>query len=348
MIDTGSETENLRNQPKIREALEEVSGRSKNKRLFTKEEKNRISIFLTIIVLSLIIQYLLQGQFFNISPKFEPYIAKIAGSLAAIAFVLLLVNLLRTLLIKKIINPATRYNLRRIISLLAAILISIIILTTLYSNWYAAIISLGLISLILGFALQNPITSFFAWVYIIVRKPYEVGDRIKIGSVTGDVIEVGYLDTTLWEFNGDYLSGDHPSGRIIHFSNSKAFNEYIINYSWPLFPYMWTEIKFHVGYNSDLDYIATTMKQVVENEIGEEMMHRVKTYRELLAETPIDEMEVNERPSIIYRASENSWLEVVIRFLVEPKSAGKTKRILLDKLLKALRDQPEKVRFPNT
>lgn len=348
MIKEPSETETLRNQPKIREALEEASGRSKNTRVFTKREKNRITIFLIIIVASIAIQYLLQVQIFNINPRFEPYIGKIAGSLAAIAFVLLLVNLLRTLLIKKINNPATRYNLKRIISLLAAILIAVIILTTLYSNWYAAIISLGLISLILGFALQNPITSFFAWVYIIVRKPYEVGDRIKIGSVTGDVIEVGYLDTTLWEFNGDYLSGDHPSGRIIHFSNSKAFNEYIINYSWPLFPYMWTEIKFHVGYDSDLDYIGTTMKKVVEDEIGEEMMSRVKTYRELLEETPIDEMEVNERPSIIFRASDNSWLEVVVRFLVEPKSAGKTKRILLDKLLKALRNQPEKVKFPNT
>lgn len=348
MIETESGTEDLKSQPKIKEALEDASGRSKSKRTFTRNEKNRVAVFLTVIVASIVIQYLLQAQIFNINPKIEPYISKIAGSLAAIAFVLLLVNLLRILLIKKINNPATRYNLKRIINLIAAILVSVIILTTLYSNWYAAIISLGLISLILGFALQNPITSFFAWIYIIVRKPYEVGDRIKIGSVTGDVIEVGYLDTTLWEFNGDYLSGDHPSGRIIRFSNSKAFNEYIINYSWPLFPYMWTEVKFHIGYDSDLEFIRTILRQIVETEIGEEMMRRVQVYRKLLEETPIDEMEVNERPSVVFRASDNSWLQVVVRFLVEPKSAGKTKRILLDKLLTALRDHPDKVRFPNT
>lgn len=340
------ETELLKRQPKIREALEEATGKNRAKK-FSKKEKKRILIFLLVIVSSIIIIFLLLEQFIYINQDFIPYVTKFAGSLIAIGFLLLLVNVLRIFLIKNINNSATQYNLKRILNLVAAILISIIILTALNSNWYAAIISLGLISLILGFALQNPITSFFAWIYIIVRKPYEVGDRIKIGQVTGDIIEVGYLDTTLWEFKGDYLSGDHPSGRIIHFSNSRVFNEYIINYSWPLFPYMWTEIKFHVGYDSNLDYISTTMKKVVEDEIGEEMMRRIKIYRNLLEETPIDEMEVNERPTITFRASVNSWLEVVVRFLVEPKKAGKTKQILLNKLLMALRKEPNKVIFPN-
>lgn len=341
------ETDLLKTEPKIREALEEASGKSKTRELFTKKEKNSILIFLIAIAFSIIMQYLLQEQLFNISQDYLPYLSKFFAALIAISFVILLVNLLRIFLIKKINNPATQYNLKRIIHLLATILVSIIVLTSLYSNWYATVISLGLISLILGFALQNPITSFFAWIFIIVRKPYEVGDRIKIGPVTGDVIEVGYLDTTLWEVHGDYLSGDHPSGRIIYFSNAKVFNEYIFNYSWPLFPYMWTEIKFYVGFQSDLEFMEKTMKKVVEDEIGEEMMHRVKIYRNLLKETPIDEMEVNERPSIIFRPGDNTWLEVLVRFLVEPKEAGRTKRILLVKLLEALKKEPSKVIFPN-
>src|SRR5690606_1890572 len=84
-----------------------------------------------------------------------------------------------------------------------------------------------------------------------------------------------------------------------------------------------------------------------EDEIGEQMMHRVKIYRNLLEETPISEMEVNERPSIVFMASENAWLEVVVRCLVEPKEAGTTKRILLEKLLKSLKEEPNKVIFPN-
>jgi small-conductance mechanosensitive channel len=60
-----------------------------------------------------------------------------------------------------------------------------------------------------------------------VRQPFRVGDRIKIGDATGDVIDVGYLDTTLWEFGGQYISGDHPSGRVIRFPNEKVLDEIV-------------------------------------------------------------------------------------------------------------------------
>lgn len=80
----------------------------------------------------------------------------------------------------------------------------------------------GVLSLILGFALQTPITRFIGWIDILVRKPYRVGDRILIAGAAGDVIDVSHLDTTLWEFGGQYLSTDHPSGRIIEFPNSNV------------------------------------------------------------------------------------------------------------------------------
>src|SRR5438552_12323791 len=98
-------------------------------------------------------------------------------------------------------------------------------------------------SVIVGLAVQTPMTSFLGWIYILVRHPYRVGDRIQIEDATGDVIDVSYLDTTLWEFGGKYLSTDHPSGRIIKFPNSKVLNTMVFNYSWPLFPYIWNEIK---------------------------------------------------------------------------------------------------------
>src|SRR5678809_1691277 len=76
---------------------------------------------------------------------------------------------------------------------------------------------------------------------------------------------------TLWEFGGDYLSTEHPSGRIIKFPNSTVLSSPVYNYTWPLFPYIWNEIKFQIAYNSDLDFVATTMKEVAEQEVGEEM-----------------------------------------------------------------------------
>ena len=68
------------------------------------------------------------------------------------------------------------------------------------------------------------------------------------------------------------------------------------NYSWPLFPYVWNEIKFQIAYQSDLQFVSETMQRIVEEDLGEEMVKRVEVYRELLARTPVDELEVRSRP----------------------------------------------------
>jgi small-conductance mechanosensitive channel len=188
--------------------------------------------------------------------------------------------------------------------------------------------------------------SFIAWIYILVRRPYQVGDRIKIGDATGDVIDVGYLDTTLWEFGGHYISGDHPSGRVIRFPNEQVLSSIVWNYSWPLFPYIWNEVKFQIAYQSDLQFVAETMQRIVEEDLGEEMMQRVEVYRELLARTPVDELEVRAHPRVIFRVDEMTWIDAIVRYVVSPREAGAVKSRLIPKLLAALNAQPERVMFP--
>jgi small-conductance mechanosensitive channel len=230
--------------------------------------------------------------------------------------------------------------------LLVALIIAAIAITIIFVNWYGAIAALGVGSIIVGLAVQTPMKSFIAWIYILVRQPFRVGDRIQIGDATGDVIDVGYLDTTLWEFGGHYITGDHPSGRVIKFPNEKVLDEIVYNYSWPLFPYIWNEIKFQVAYNADLEFIASTMQKITEEELGKDMMDRVQTFRDLLARTPVDELEVRQRPRVIFRVSDNTWLEAIVRYLVSPREAGRIKSRLIKKLLAALNTAPDRVMFP--
>ena len=150
----------------------------------------------------------------------------------------------------------------------------------------------------------------------------------------------------MWEFGGKYISGDHPSGRVIKFPNEKVLDELIYNYSWPLFPYIWNEVKFQVGYNADLEFIASTMQKVTEEELGKDMIERVQTFRDLLARTPVDELDVHEHPRVIFRVADNTWLEAIVRYLVAPREAGRVKSRLIKKLLAALNAAPDKVMFP--
>lgn len=245
-------------------------------------------------------------------------------------------------------DAPTEFNLRRVLRLVVAVVLLLIGLSVLFANWYTAVVSIGLLSLILGFALQTPITSLIGWIDILVRTPYRVGDRIRIGEATGDVIDVGYLDTTLWEFGGQYLSTDHPSGRIIKFPNSDVLSNAVYNYSWPLFPYIWNEVKFQVAYDSDFEFIARTMQEVTEAELGESMMENVKVFRELLAQTPVDRLEVRERPVVFFRVGDNTWIEAIVRYLVYPREAGRVKNRLIQTLLERLNAEPERVKFPKS
>ena len=72
------------------------------------------------------------------------------------------------------------------------------------------------------------------------------------------------------------------------------------------------------------------------------------TYRELLAKTPVDHLEVREHPAVFFRVSDNTWLEAIVRYLVEPKQAGRIKTRLLQELLGRLNAEPERVLFPKS
>ena len=275
-----------------------------------------------------------------------PLVKKLMIAVAVAVVCLMVLRLIEVYFIGHVTNAVHKYNLNRVARLVVWLVIAFFTLTIMFQNWYTAVVSFGLISLVLGFALQTPITSFIGWIYILIRQPYRVGDRIRIGAASGDVIDVDYLDTTLWEFGGDYLSTEHPSGRVIKFPNSSVLSTPVYNYTWPLFPYIWNEIKFPIAYNSDLDFVAKTMQEVAEQEVGQAMMKHVRVFRELLAQTPVDQLEVQERPVVMFRVADNSWLEVIVRYLVPPKEAGRVKNRLTKKLLMKLNAEPERVRFP--
>jgi small-conductance mechanosensitive channel len=311
----------------------------------------KLILYALLLVGGAVLFYLLRLGVFSFAgivftEKIEPILERAAAGLIAVMFVGIVSQLVKMFFIAPLTSSVARFNLRRIVNLVGGLLIFFIVITILFADWYTAVVSLGLISLILGFALQTPITSFIGWIYILVRAPYQVGDRIKMGDAQGDVIDVSYLDTTLWEFGGDYLSTDHPSGRIIKFPNSKVLSSAVTNYSWSLFPYIWTEIKFSVGYQSDLEYVAKVMRETAAEEVGEEMMERVRIYRELLSQTPVDPYDVKEYPSVVFRVNSNTWLDAIVRYLVKPKSAGTVKNRLMQKMLKKLNEEPERVLLP--
>ena len=99
------------------------------------------------------------------------------------------------------------------------------------------------------FALQEVIMSIAGWIAIVTGDFYKSGDRVMVGGIKGDVIDLGVLRTTVMEL-GDWVDGDLYNGRIVRIANSFVFKEPVFNYSSD-FPFLWDEIKIPIQYGSD-------------------------------------------------------------------------------------------------
>ena len=339
--------EEISQKPEIRKELQRATGEKRPDKVEA-GGRDRFWFVVHVVILAAcaVVYWLISSKIIPVPEATVGILERILRGTALIVIVLGIARALSVYGLGRIEDATVRFTLQRIEHLVVALAIAAIVVSIIFVNWYGALAALGIGSIIIGLAVQTPMKSFIAWIYILVRQPYRVGDRIQIGDATGDVIDVGYLDTTLWEFGGKYISGDHPSGRLIKFPNEKVLDEIVYNYSWPLFPYIWNEIKFQVAYNADLEFIASTMQKITEEELGQEMVKRVGTFRDLLARTPVDELEVREHPRVIFRVSENTWLEAIVRYLVAPRDAGRVKTRLIRKLLAALNAAPDKVMFP--
>jgi small-conductance mechanosensitive channel len=345
-----TEVEQVKEREDVKQALKQT-GTFKPEETPKAEIKDKVWLgthaitFLALAALYLVLQF----KFFGFAARFIPWMQAVVKSAMAVILLLAIAKVVDVYLLGRIGTPVSRYNLRRVARLILGLLLVLAVVSILFQNWYTALVSVGVISLVVGLAVQTPVTSFLGWIYILARAPYRVGDRIKIGDATGDVIDVSYLDTTLWEFGGhDLLSTDHPTGRIIKFPNSNVLRETVYNYTWPLFPYVWNEIKFSVSYDADLEFITETMQRVAAEEVGEHMMKQIRVFRELLAQTPVNQLEVREYPAVLFRVNSNTWLDAIVRYLVHPKEAGRVKTRLIKKLLIELSAQPERVGFPKS
>lgn len=218
------------------------------------------------------------------------------------------------------------------------------VLAVLTGQWVGLLFSLGVVGFAVTFALQQPLFSLIGWFYIMVKRPYQVGDRIAIEESKGDVVKVDFFVTTLWEINGDLVTSNQPSGRIITLPNSVVLSSHVKNYTREEFPFVWNELSIQVAYETDMAFAQETMVDVADDLIGKEMADRIQTYRERLAETPV-ELEVRDGPTVNVIQKE-SWVELRLRYLVHPRRGQRVRNELYTRILERFNADPDRVRFP--
>lgn len=175
--------------------------------------------------------------------------------------------------------------------------------------------SVGLFGLALSWALQVPIESFTGWLMNSFRGYYRIGDRIGVGEVFGDVAQIDFLTTTVWEAGGPDkpVQGAQATGALITFPNSEVLRANIVNYTRD-FPYVWDELVVGIANESDLRASMELVRQVADHVVGNSMADAAERYGELLRRAGLA-YEVATRPEV-YASAADAWMNVTVRYLV--------------------------------
>jgi small-conductance mechanosensitive channel len=202
--------------------------------------------------------------------------------------------------------------------------------------------ALGLISAGLAFALQKVVSAVAGYVVILRGNTFNVGDRIVMGGVRGDVVALGFIHTTIMEMGQPPpVQTDQPAmwvksrqytGRIVAVSNAKVFDEPVYNYTRD-FAYIWEEMSLPVPYGADRLRAEQILLQAAERyspaatELSEASLAELR--RRYFMRT------VDVKPHVYYRLTDN-WLELTVRFLTADHAIRDVKDAMARDILEGL------------
>ncbi len=227
-------------------------------------------------------------------------------------------------------DPKMRYKWRRSVSFTIGLLTVILIA----SVWIKAIgqfgAFLGLFTAGLAIALKDPLTNIAGWIFIITRKPFNLGDRIQIGEQAGDVIDLRLFQFTLLEI-GNWVDSDQSTGRIIHIPNGTVFTRSQSNYS-SGFQFIWNEISVLVSFESNW----TRAKKILEGIVAEHA-------KELSADAEKKIIEASKKymifyqylTPIVYTTVRDSGIKLTMRYICDPRKRRVTEHEIWEDVLTA-------------
>ena len=206
----------------------------------------------------------LSSMFAGLEEYFPPLLRTVIAIVVTFIVLLFVLNLVKRGLLAKANTKKQKSNVLlfvRIVKYLFVLIALIIIAFSYSGSWAELGLVAGLLTAAAGLALSKPISGVVAWVVIVTKRPFEIGDRIKIGEVKGDVRDVTLTHIFIDEVGGT-TSGEEISGRLIAIPNSTLFDTSIINYT-ANNDFILDEVKTTITYESDLKKAENLIREAV-------------------------------------------------------------------------------------
>ncbi|MGW8267293.1 MAG: mechanosensitive ion channel family protein [Longimicrobiales bacterium] len=261
---------------------------------------------------------------------------KVFTSLVAVIGVYVLRKIVLRVVDRKVDDSRLLYQWSKGSSQVAFVLAFLLVATI----WLEAIQSLGtflgLLSAGIAIALKDLVASLAGWVFIMWRRPFQLGDRIQIGDITGDVVDIRIFQFTLLEI-GNWVHADQSTGRIIHVPNARLLTEPLANYT-AQFQFIWNELPILVTFESDWRKAKTILQEILEEKVGGVVAAAEKAVKMASKKFLIHFTKLTPK---VYTSVEESGVLLTLRFICDARKRRGTAEEVWECVLDAFGQEPD-------
>jgi len=254
--------------------------------------------------------------------------AKVLKSLVVVLFFLLVRSAVMRVMLRNVTDVRQRYSWSRGVTSTIAILIVIFLGVIWFAGFERIATFAGILGAGLAVALHDTIANIAGFLFIMLRRPFEVGDRIEIGGVAGDVIDIRLFQFSLLEI-GNWVDADQSTGRILQVPNGQVLRSVTASFN-KGFDYIWHEIPILITFESNWKKAKGILQDIVDDDrfvVAEEVERQVRraASRYLIYSGKVT--------PIVYTTVRDSGVLLTVRYKTKPKTRRGTEQQLWEQIL---------------
>lgn len=241
-------------------------------------------------------------------------ILKLLFSLVVLVLTLAVNRAISSLLTVRVKDRYQVHTLRMLIRNTIFVLGTAIVLAIWLGFGSSFTVAMGILGAGIAFASQEIIGSFAGYLNIITGNLFRIGDRVRIGNVVGDVLDISTLRTTVMEI-AEWVKADQYTGRVVSIANRMVFSDPVFNYT-QHWPYIWDEITIPITYDSDWQHAGEIM---VEH--GREYSSHLQAQAQAELSGMMKRFPVYDTPvePLLYIIMTDNWIDMTLRYVVDPR-----------------------------
>jgi len=237
---------------------------------------------------------------------------------------------------RKVEDPKLVYQWSKSSSYVA-LLLSLIVVGTIWLEGLRSLGTfLGLLSAGVAIALKDVVASLAGWGFILWRRPFQLGDRIQLGSRAGDVVDLRPFQFTLLEI-GSWVAADQSTGRIIHVPNFLIFTEPLYNYT-AQFEFIWNELPVLLTFESDWRKAKGVLQRILDERVGDTVKDAERAMKTASKKFFIYFSKLTPK---VYTSVEDSGVLLTLRFICRARQRRGAAEEIWEAVLDAFGEAPD-------